>query len=159
VIQKEAKDLVVGTHGRSIYKANIAELQQYNNIKTEAISVFKLNPIQHSSRWGSSWGKWYDAFEPATTISYYTSNSGKVSVEILAKDTTKLAVFSSEAVKGFNYYKYDLTISEKVVESYFSKNEIKVDKAKNNSYYLPKGTYLVKISNGKESSQEVLEVI
>jgi hypothetical protein len=158
VIQNEAKDLVIGTHGRSIYKANIAALQQYNKIKSEAISVFKLKPIQHSSRWGSSWGKWYDAFEPETSISYYTLNSGEVSIEISATDATKLAVFSSEAVKGFNYFKYDLTISEKVVKNYFSKKEIKVEQAKNNNYYLPKGTYLVKISNGVESSEEELEV-
>ena len=45
VIQKEAKDLLVGTHGRSIYKTNIAALQQYNKVKKEAIAVFEIPEI------------------------------------------------------------------------------------------------------------------
>ncbi|MFD1294945.1 glycosyl hydrolase [Lutibacter holmesii] len=156
VIQQEAKDLVIGTHGRSIYKANIAALQQYNSVKNDAITVFEISPIKYSSRWGSSWGKWYDAFEPETTISYYTLNSGKVTIEILTEDATKLTSFSSEAAKGFNYVEYDFAIPEKAVKSYFSKKEITVKKAKNGTYYLPKGTYVVKISDGKNSAQKEL---
>ena len=158
VIQSTAKDLVIGTHGRSIYKANIAALQQYNKVKNEAISVFEMESMRHSSRWGSSWGQWYDAYEPETTIAYYLSNSGKVTVEILAEDKTKLHSFSSEAIKGFNYADYDLSISEKTVKSYFSKKEIEVEKAKNEKYYLPKGTYFVKVTNGKDSSEQKLEL-
>ena len=39
VIHKESKDLVVGTHGRSIYSANIASLQQFNTIKNDFVIV------------------------------------------------------------------------------------------------------------------------
>ena len=158
VIQSEAKDLVIGTHGRSIYKANITALQNYNTIKNEAIAIFEIEPINHSSRWGSSWGQWYETFEPETTISYYLSTTEKVTVEILAEDKTKLNSFSVEGVEGFNYFKYDLTILEKAVKSYFSKKDVKVEKAKNDKYYLPKGTYLVKVMNGKESSEQKLVI-
>jgi len=158
VIQSEAKDLVIGTHGRSIYKANITALQNYNTIKNEAIAIFEIEPINHSSRWGSSWGQWYETFEPETTISYYLSTTEKVTVEILAEDKTKLNSFSVVGVEGFNYFKYDLTILEKAVKSYFSKKDVKVEKAKNDKYYLPKGTYLVKVMNGKESSEQKLVI-
>ena len=158
VIQTEAKDLLVGTHGRSIYKTNIAALQKYNEVKDEIIAVLEIPEIKHSSRWGSSWGQWYDAFEPKISIAYYALNSGKVSVDILAVDATKLARFSSEAVKGFNYFEYDFAVSEKTVKSYFSKKDLTVKKAKNGVYYLPKGTYIVKVSNGMESSQKELVI-
>jgi len=158
VIQPAAKDLLIGTHGRSIYKANIAALQEYNKVKNEAISIFDLESISHSTRWGSSWGQWYESFEPETTIAYYLAKTGKVTVEILAEDKTKLHSFSNEGIKGFNYVEYDLSISEKVVKNYFYKKDIAVEKAKNEKYYLPKGTYLVKVTNGKESSEKKLVV-
>ena len=74
VIQAKAKYILVGTHVRSIYKTNIVALQEYNKVKNEAISVFEIEPISYSSRWGSSWGQWYEAFEPETNISYYVLN-------------------------------------------------------------------------------------
>jgi len=158
VIQPVAKDLLIGTHGRSIYKANIAALQQYNSVKTEAVSIFDIEPIRHSTRWGSSWGQWYETYEPETTIAYSLARTGKVTIEILAEDKTRLHSFSDDGIKGFNYVGYDLSISEKVVKNYFSKKEIKVKKAKNDKYYLPKGNYMVKVTKGKESSEQKLVV-
>ena len=46
VIQNEAKDLVVGTHGRSIYKTNIAALQQFNKIKNKHLAIFEIPSIR-----------------------------------------------------------------------------------------------------------------
>jgi len=158
VIQKEAKDLVIGTHGRSIYKANIAALQEYNNVKNEVVAVMEIPSTRHSSRWGSSWGQWYDAFEPEISVPFYMSNSGEVTVEILAEDKTSLNSFSVNADRGFNYFKYNVSVSEKGVKSYFKKNEIDIEKAKNDIYYLPKGTYIVKISNDTGSSEKELEI-
>ncbi|MCK5402463.1 MAG: glycosyl hydrolase, partial [Flavobacteriaceae bacterium] len=42
VIQKQANDLVIGTHGRSIYKMNIAALQQYQKIKNKDLEILDL---------------------------------------------------------------------------------------------------------------------
>jgi photosystem II stability/assembly factor-like uncharacterized protein len=156
VIQPEAKDLVVGTHGRSIYKANIAPLQNYNKIKNEAIAVFEIPSVRFSSRWGNSWGQWYEPSIPEVVISYYVLNSTKVSVEILAEEGTKLHSFSADAVTGFNEVTYDLSVSEKTVKSYFDKKDIEIKKAKNEQYYLPKGKYLVKIFNTMGASEKDL---
>ena len=158
VIQPTAKELVVGTHGRSIYKANIAPLQDYNTIKNNAISVIDIPAVRFSSRWGNSWGQWYKPSIPEVAISYYVLKSSKVTVEILGKDGSKLSSFSANADQGFNEVLYDLSVSEKIVKSYFNKNKINIKQAKNNQYYLPKGKYTVKISNGKESSEKELEI-
>ncbi len=154
VIQNEAKNLVIGTHGRSIYKTNIAALQQYNKIKDEEIKVFEIPSIRFSSRWGSSWNKWLKPITPSVNISYYALNTGEYTVEILAENKTKLKSFKIKAAKGFNYFEYDVSVSEKTVDTYFSKNEISVKEAKNNKYYLPKGNYSIKISGDKESGEQ-----
>ena len=55
VIQKVAKDLVVGTHGRSIYKVNLEQVQQLNNkVVTENLHVFELKKIKKAREWGNS---------------------------------------------------------------------------------------------------------
>lgn len=158
VIQNEAKDLVVGTHGRSIYKANIAALQQYNKVKNDVIAIFEIPSIRYSSRWGSSWSQWSETNEPSVTIPFYVLNSGKYNIEILAEDKTKLINFDVDAEKGFNYFDYDVSVNEKSVKSYFSKKDIKIEKSKNNKYYLPKGTYLIKVSEAKNSAEQPFSI-
>jgi len=150
VIQNEAKDLVIGTHGRSIYKANIAALQEFNTIKTKPIAIFEIPSIRYSSRWGNSWSQWSKPNEPSVTIPFYVSDSGEHILEILAEDDSKLNSFSVKADKGFNYFDFDMSTSEKSIKSYFNKKDIKIEKAKNNVYYLPKGNYFVKIKDVKK---------
>ncbi len=151
VIQEREKDLIVGTHGRSIYKANIAVLQQYNTVKDKSITIFELDKIAHSDQWGNGWSKYVEPFLPKTTISYYVSNSGQYTIEILADKKQVLKKFTVKAIKGFNYFDYDLSVSEKSIKSYFKKKEIKIKKADNKRYYLPKGEYAIRISDGKKS--------
>jgi photosystem II stability/assembly factor-like uncharacterized protein len=150
VIQNEAKDLVIGTHGRSIYKANISALQQYNNIKDKAVAIFGISPIRHSSRWGSSWSKWRKPSVPSVEVSYYVNTTKKVVVEVQAEDGTALNTFNLNATKGFNYFDYNLETSAKSVKNYFKKNKISLEKAQNGKYYLPKGTYYVVINDEKQ---------
>ncbi|SDG61920.1 BNR/Asp-box repeat-containing protein [Flavobacterium omnivorum] len=53
VIQKKVKDLVVGTHGRSIYKVNLEQVQQLSDkVIAENLHVFELKKIKKSREWG-----------------------------------------------------------------------------------------------------------
>ncbi|MBT8311706.1 MAG: glycosyl hydrolase, partial [Flavobacteriaceae bacterium] len=59
VIQPEAKHLVVGTHGRSIYRADISHLQLLDaEIMNSPLYVFELDKVRHSPRWGNSYSTW-----------------------------------------------------------------------------------------------------
>ena len=71
-------------------------------------------------------------------------------MEILAEDDSKLNSFEVNADKGFNYFDFDMSTSEKSIKSYFNKKDIKIEQAKNNVYYLPKGNYFVKIKDVKK---------
>jgi photosystem II stability/assembly factor-like uncharacterized protein len=151
VIQNEAKDLLIGTHGRSIYKANIAALQEYNTVKNSEIAILEIPSVRFSSRWGTSWSQWSEPFELNITIPYYSSKTGEYTLEVLAEDGTKLNSFVIEADKGFNYFNYNVSTSSKSVKNYFNKKDIKISKAKNNNYYLPKGNYFIRIGDVKKS--------
>jgi len=151
VIQPEAKDLLLGTHGRSIYKANIEPLQKITDeLKSKDVSIFELSPVRFSNRWGSSWSKWLDAYEPEKTIQFYSNSSGAYSLKILSDQGTELNSMSINADKGFNYLDYNLELTEKGRKALMKENtSIDVNKASNGKYYLPKGTYTVMINKSK----------
>lgn len=157
-IQKKAKDLVIGTHGRSIYKVDITALQKYNKIKNNDIVVFEIPKIEYSSNWGSARNQWLEPTVPKITIPFYVTNGGTYTVEILSEDKHKLQKFSVKASRGFNYVDYDVTFSEDKGKSYFIKNKISMKKAKNKKYYLPKGSYILKIYKGLTSTSQKFEV-
>ncbi|WP_411894103.1 VPS10 domain-containing protein [Winogradskyella sp. A2] len=149
VVQPEAKDLLLGTHGRSIYKTNIAPLQTMNsNLKSNPITIFDLGSVRHSNRWGSSWSKWLDAFEPVKTIQFFSNSSAKQSLKILSEKGSELNSISFEADKGFNYLDYNLEITEKGRKALMKENtSIDINESSNGKYYLPKGIYTVKIGD------------
>ncbi len=152
VIQPEAKDLLIGTHGRSIYKANIAVLQQYNKVKDKSVTIFEIPEVRYSSRWGSAWGQWGEINEPKISIPFYVLNEGTVEVIITSEDGIELNKFSVQADKGFNYAEYNLAYSENGKTAYLKKNKsAEIKKAKNDVFYLIKGKYFVKIGGAKKA--------
>ena len=151
VIQPDAKDLLLGTHGRSIYKANIAPLQKINtDMKSKAITLFDVSPVQYSSRWGSSWSKWLDAYEPEIIIQFYSNSSGKKTIKILSEDGGELNSISVNVDIGFNYIDYNLELTSKGRKVLMKENtSIDINEASNGKYYLPKGIYTIEINNVK----------
>ena len=150
VIQKETNDLLLATHGRSIYKTNVANLQKYNDVESASqnISIFDVKDVRYSGRWGSSWSKWAKPFEPKLAIEYYSNFTGKTEFQILTGKNTVLQSTSVYAIKGFNYIEYGLDITKEAKEKLEKENSsLIINKAKNGKFYLPKGKYLIKINN------------
>ncbi len=74
MIQPEAKDLIVATHGRGIYKADIAQLQSLTpTVMAKDLHVFDLENIKHSNRWGSSWSSWRKANTPGLDLTFFSA--------------------------------------------------------------------------------------
>ena len=151
VLQAKAKDLLLGTHGRSIYKANIAPLQQMNDeIKAKDLTLFDINSIRHSSRWGSSWSKWLEAYEPERTITFYSNSEGEKTVKILSEKSTELNQITINSNRGYNYLDYNLELTKKGRKALLKENvDVTISEAANGKYYLPKGKYTIKIGNEK----------
>ena len=153
VVQPEANDLLLGTHGRSIYKANIEALQQMNSdLTAKPITIFEVSPVRHSSRWGSAWSPWSEAYAPNKTIQFFSSTSGEKTMTVLSENGTVLNSIQLKADKGFNYVDYDLTLSEKGKKALEKANkELQIGKSGNGKYYLPKGVYTIEIDDVKST--------
>ncbi len=157
VIQPDANDLLLGTHGRSIYKTNIQALQSLNKeIMSRDLYAFEIPAVEWSDTWGVSWSKWLEPYTPSSIIKFYSKSQGKFSIKIRTEAGKILQEFSAQGEKGLNDIMYDLTITEKgkrILEKEFEGEE--VSKRKNGQYYLPVGKYHIEISN-KEISDKIL---
>ncbi|MBQ0733801.1 VPS10 domain-containing protein [Aquimarina celericrescens] len=160
VIHPKANDLLLGTHGRSIYKTNVEPLQILDDeVMNKTLYVFEVPTVKWSERWGVSWSKWFDHYTPSSIIKFYAKNSGEYTVQITTESGKVLQEFSADASTGLNYTEYDLTITEKgknILEKEFEEEEI--SERKNGSYYLPVGVYQIEVFNSKNREKSTLEV-
>ncbi|WP_299156472.1 glycosyl hydrolase [uncultured Tenacibaculum sp.] len=146
VIQPTAKHLIVGTHGRSLYKANVAPLQDFKNEET----LFSINKIRKSNFWGSSWSKWLKPNTPKISIPFYVNENKNVTINIYAGDIL-VNTLKKDVEKGFNEVIYDASFSKKGRKEYTKKHkDAIIKKAKNGVYYLPKGKYSLEFSGKKQ---------
>ncbi len=160
VVHPEANDLLLGTHGRSIYKTNVEPLQQINDkVLSSSLHAFPINTVKSSSDWGNSWSKWLDAYEPSTMIRYYTNTTKKVTLKITTDGGKTLQEFSVDSNKGLNYTSYDLTISEKGKKTLLKEfPDDEITQKKNGKYYLPVGNYRVVLSDGENTRETSLKI-
>ena len=151
VIQEREKDLLLGTHGRSIYRTDLEAIQAYGKtMSRKPITIFDIQPINASRRWGSSWSQWADTFEPSTTISFYANSESKQTLKILSEAGTELNNMSVNLDKGFNDVNYDLTMTEAGKKALMKENtSLNMNKAQNGKYYLPKGKYTIQMGSEK----------
>jgi photosystem II stability/assembly factor-like uncharacterized protein len=156
VIQKQAEDLVIGTHGRSIYVANLKHFHEVISNSITEMQLFDLTAITHSESWGSSWSKWVDVWEPTIEVALFSPFPQKANLSILSGE---IVLWKNEIDLsiGVNYAEYSLEITSDQVEAFNAKQlEEKLagsSEASNGKYYLPPGNYEVVVeSNGKEVS-------
>ncbi len=146
VIQPTAKHLIVGTHGRSLYKANVSSLQEFENKE----AIFSIKNIRKRNSWGSSWSKWLKPNTPKLSIPYYSNSNKNIMVNIYSDDIL-VNSFKTDVEKGFNEVIYDVSFSDKGRKAYVKQHkEAVIKKAKNDNYYLPKGKYTVEINTKKQ---------
>lgn len=161
VIQKKAKDLVVGTHGRSIYKVNLEQVQQLSNkVVSESLHVFELKKIKKSREWGNSWSSWAKASEPKAEIWFYSNGDSEVLLQI--ENSLKEVIYSQKvkASKGLNKHIYDLSMTKTAADNWKSKDKkLKLEAAKNGKYYLPISINKISIQKGSEKVVTDLEII
>ncbi len=160
VIQKEAKHLLVGTHGRSIYKADISKLQLMKaELMAKDLFVFKIENIKHSKRWGNSWSSWSKPQTPGIDVAFYTSKATNIDAQIKTADGIVVSSTSLDAVKGLNILSYDVAFSKQGKSAYLKKYKTKLVAGKNEKTYLPKGKYIIEISGNdkKEKTTFIIE--
>ena len=156
VIHPRDNELVLGTHGRSIYIAKLDEVQQLNDsLLQKPLYVFDFSNPTHNKNWGKKSNSFLDApAGPSVSIPYFAKEKGIVKINIKSEKGLRLFSFTDTAEAGLNYVSYSLEMDSNVVKSFEKsvrdkkKNKIVVMKqADDKKYYLIPGDYTIELTD------------
>ena len=162
VIHPRDNDIVVATHGRSLYSGSVSEVQALTpEILSSAIHAFELSSVNFSSAWGR---RYDEIYEPEFTIPYYSKSEGKVKIQVKSEGGIVLKEFDDTAEAGLNYANYDLSIDDTRVSAYqaeLSKSKKVVLKpAESKKVYLQPGKYTVEVETlSGDKSSKILNIV
>jgi len=183
VVHPRERELVAGTHGRSIWIVDVLPLQELVEADGEpALKVFYIDDVTASRRWRSQQSRWYFRPDeaPKSTIKYWSDSAGTVTFEIIDSNDMVVRRLSSEAIKGMNSFDWDLLVDEELA---LDAESASLDKAKESTserkgektpgladtpygesvrlshtlYAIP-GDYTVRIQLGKNSDSTNLKI-
>lgn len=157
-IQARDKHLLLGTHGRSIYKADISLLQGISEKTMGSLMLADIANVRASRRWGSTGFNNYGAyFEPNISLQIFAPLEGKAEISVALENGTVLKSWELSLTKGFNVVGYNASISQKGKKQ-LEKEDVSVFKGVNGTFYLPKGTYTVEVSTADFTINKTVEV-
>ncbi len=157
VIQERDEDLVIGTHGRSLYVADLEQLHKLSSLE-EDLYAFEIPSIDHRTSWGDSqWSQWLGYNEPEIQVPVFSKAGGEISIELFNDSNEVVQNWSQKNLKnGINYIPYDLTILENAVSE---DEEGHLPKAKKNGkYYIEPGEYRLVLKQGELTAETSLSI-
>ncbi len=155
VIHPRDNHMLIGTHGRSIYKADISALREYNDIKNEEVALFSIGKLKHKPNAGKIYASYREPVKQEIGLSVYSKSAGKISLEVETEEGQTLKQWSEKVPAGYSIIKYDLSMEEKNKKNLST--EEKVSTADNGILYLPKGVYQLLVKkNGTEAKEKIV---
>jgi len=156
VIQPRERDLVIGTHGRSIYIAGLSEVEQLTDSVLEKPLYFFYPVIERKV--STSWGNKIDAFStdpfyhPMHDIRFYSKATSVNTIHVKSEQGIVLAAFTDSSETGLNYAMYNYRIDSSAVKQFEKSRStkgkpFKLKAADDKNYYLPAGKYEIEISD------------
>ncbi|MFA0962677.1 WD40/YVTN/BNR-like repeat-containing protein [Roseivirga sp. BDSF3-8] len=150
IVHPRENELVIATHGRSIYVMDVKPLQQIAG-KGKAVAVYAPAMFRHSERWGERQYDFSSPFLPELNLLYYAEEAGTVTLEVLNENGTVLREEEVQANAGFNSYKWNLKVEGTPKGRRRKKDNVDM-------VYAGKGKYTLRVKKGSASDSTKVEI-
>ena len=144
-IQERENDIVLGTHGRSIYIANLDKIQAYNQVKDKNWVTFDIDKIIYNKHLGNKSFSYSTPNTKKINIAFYTQEAALYDIHILSTQGELLYTTTHQAVNGINILNYDLSINQTIKQV----NQQPLQTRDDGKYYLPIGKYQIEFISPK----------
>jgi len=156
IVHPRDNELVVGTHGRSVFIADVKPLQAVKNTD-KGVMVFAVEDIRFSERWGEKSAGWSKPFEPEVDVMYYIGKSAtEIAVEVYDEKKALVRKIATNGSLGFHSFKWDVKINEATPATKKGKKD--TVPVSTPLKYATKGKYTIKLINGSDSSETTVEI-
>jgi len=149
VIHEGTNELIIGTHGRSIYKIELDLFSKYLEVSSNQniISFLNFNEIKFSNSWGNKMIYSSETFDMNLVIDLFSSKNKNFEFEILNENYKVLNQGNFNTDQGFNKIKIPIVIDKKLSSKYLKKIGFKSKISDDGNRYLCKGEYILKVDN------------
>jgi photosystem II stability/assembly factor-like uncharacterized protein len=183
VVHPRERELVAGTHGRSIWIVDVLPLQDLVEAGTDtALKVFYIDEVKASRGWRSERSRWFFRPDeaPGSTVKYWSESAGMATIEIMDAHGSVVRRLESESIVGMNSFEWDLLVDEELAlaaeAASLRKSKEKADPGTEeqdisladtpyaesvrlgHSLYAVPGDYTVRVSMGKNSDSTELNI-
>ena len=120
VVEPKSGDLVVGTHGRSVFVAEAAPLRRVKGgAASDPLIAFPVKPVKESLRRGYGENPWTPFFriDPAVRIAYWAKGGVPVTLAIKDENGMPWKEMDGTSVRGMNVLEYDLSADAKLADA------------------------------------------
>jgi len=150
VVHPRDYELVVGTHGRSVYVMDVKPLHAVAKNIDKPVLAMKTDPVQHSDRWGNRPAPYREINEPTVEWLYWISNKDiedqEISITVKDQKGKTVKKLTDSASYGFNSFNWNLLIKE-----------TKKDDTQKRTYLTP-GTYTISYAINGSTDTTTFEI-
>ncbi|MEM1127835.1 MAG: glycosyl hydrolase [Bacteroidota bacterium] len=157
-VQDRDADLLVGTHGRSIYRADLERVRQLPALQDTPLAMFEVDGVRYRAQWGSSFATWAEPRVPEVMLAYLTQTAGAVTLRVLTPDGTVVQSLTDEAERGINRVSYALTADPEAASALPPHEDQPATQADDGQWYLTPGLYTIELTQGGETVRTTLDV-
>jgi hypothetical protein len=169
-IQEREADLVVGTHGRSIFVADLELIRQLTpEMRQEPLHAVAPDSLRFDDDWGARSASWREPNVPEVTLPFFSGAAGATTIRVETEDGLRLQSITHDADRGLNFPSYDLTVDSTQVEAFNDAapgseesgeddGPTTLEQADDGNYYLLPGTYTVVFTRGDATVETTLTV-
>jgi photosystem II stability/assembly factor-like uncharacterized protein len=156
VIQPREKELVVGTHGRSIYIASMKEVEMLGDsvLQKPIAAMVKEVEVRYNKNVGKEFNFSGEPYTISSTVPFYIKSDAVTNIIIKSEKGIVLKSFTDTSEAGINYFAYKLRIDssnvqafKKSLEDKKTNSKVALEKAEDGNYYLIPGNYSFEISD------------
>lgn len=170
VIPEKKNDIVLGTHGRSLYVGDASIIQKIAKTGlTKELVILNEPKLNFDDSWGKQRDIWSPLDTPSTNIIVYAQKAGVAKMLVRANSDVILVEKIITLKAGINYVPYDLTFNASSKEKYlkFLNSNLKegteklkdIEAAENKKLYLRAGKYTVHFEKDGATVQTTLTLV
>ncbi len=154
-LQEREQDLLVGTHGRSLFITNVGAVRTLaDSIGSRSLFVYTPAPIEVSRQWGESWSRWAQPDTPSLSLTIYIAEAGPVRLRVLDKAGRVLRDSEQVLPKGLSALTMPLVVEDKLLDE---KNKAFYPTATDGRRFLIVGDYTIEVSPVRQKEDKKLK--
>lgn len=153
IVHPRDNELVIGTHGRSVYVVDVKPFQKLKDGGTgKGIVAYEPGNVGFSKNWGEKRHPYLKSDNPEVALNYYVGNAGEeLSIKVYNDKNELIQQMQGKSEKGFHITKWDLKVSDTPITKRKKGVSAKM-------VYAKKGKYTIKFSNGSQTDEVSFEV-